>query len=156
MKTATRGNEAEAKILAALIERGFEVLVPFGGGQPYDLVIDLGGFDLLKVQCKTGWDVNGCIVFHTTSTDHGQGRRPYLGLAHIFGVYFPPRQTIYLLPLDAVAGSLGRLRLEPTRNNQKRGVRFASDFEINRWGFNSLREVKEKVLLAPEPELNFA
>lgn len=156
MKTATKGNEAEAKILAALVERGVEVLVPFGGGQPYDLVIDLGGFDFLKVQCKTGWDVKGCIAFHTTSTDHGQGRRPYFGLAHIFGVYFPPRQTVYLVPLDAVAGTQGRLRLEPTRNNQKRGVRFASDFEIHRWDISSLREVREKALLVPEPELNFA
>ncbi|MGN6587818.1 MAG: group I intron-associated PD-(D/E)XK endonuclease [Solirubrobacterales bacterium] len=84
MKTATRGNEAEAVILASLVERGFEVLVPFGGGQPYDLVVDLGGFDLLKVQCKTGWHHKGCISFNARSTDHGQGRRPYIGLAHRF------------------------------------------------------------------------
>jgi hypothetical protein len=157
VKTATKGNEAEAMILAALVERGFEVSVPFGSGQPYDLVIDLGGFDLLKVQCKTGWQVReGCIAFNTRSTDHGQGRRPYFGLAHIFGVYFPPMKSVYLVPLDAVGDFQGWLRLEPTRNNQKQGIRFASDFEIDRWTKESLLEVKHSAMLTPEPELAIA
>jgi hypothetical protein len=155
MKTATKGNEAEAMILTALVERGFEVSVPFGSGQPYDLVVDLGGFDLLKVQCKTGWLNKSCISFNARSTDHGQGRRPYVGLAHIFGVYFPPTRSIYLVPLD-VAGFHGWLRLEPTRNNQQKGVRFAADYEIDRWPLERLLDVKRDAEAAAEPELNFA
>lgn len=156
MKTATKGNEAEAMILAALIERGIEVAVPFGGGQPYDLVIDLGGFDLLKVQCKTGWLDKNCISFNTRSTDHGQGRRSYVGLAHIFGVYFPPEKSVYLVPLDAVGSFRGYLRLEPARNNQQRKVRFAADFEIDRWSGEQLLNVKRAAEALPDPELNFA
>jgi hypothetical protein len=144
MKTATKGNEAEAMILAALVERGLDVCVPFGGGQPYDLMVDLGGSDTLKVQCKTAWEIKGCIAFHTQSTDHGRGRRPYFGLAHIFGVYFPPTRSVYLVPLDAVAGSQGRLRLEPTRNNQLKKIRFAADFEIDRWDLKTLLQVKHR------------
>jgi hypothetical protein len=155
VKTATKGNEAEAMILAALVERGFDVSVPFGSGQPYDLIVDLGGFDLLKVQCKTGWETKGCIAFNARSTDHGRGPQPYFGLAHIFAVYFPPRKSVHLVPLDAV-GLNGWLRLEPTRNNQKRGVKFAADFEIDRWTEESLLEVKRKAMLAPEPELAIA
>jgi hypothetical protein len=156
MKTATKGNEAEAMILAALIERGYDVSVPFGGGQPYDLVIDLGGFDLLKVQCKTGWWDKNCISFNTRSTDHGQGRRSYVGLAHIFAVYFPAKKSVYLVPLDAVGGFRGYLRLEPARNNQQRKVRFAADFEIDRWSVGQLLEVKRSAEVLAEPELNFA
>jgi PD-(D/E)XK endonuclease len=156
MKTATKGNEAEAMILAVLIERGYDVSVPFGGGQPYDLVIDLGGFDLLKVQCKTGWWDKNCISFNTRSTDHGQGRRSYVGLAHIFAVYFPPKKSVYLVPLDAVGAFRGYLRLEPARNNQQRKVRFAADFEIDRWSVEQLLEVKRSAELLAEPELNFA
>jgi hypothetical protein len=156
MKTATKGNEAEAMILAALIERGYDVSVPFGGGQPYDLVIDLGGFDLLKVQCKTGWWDKNCISFNTRSTDHGQGRRSYVGLAHIFAVYFPPKKSVYLVPLDAVGGFRGYLRLAPARNNQQRRVRFALDFEIDRWSVEQLLEVKRSAEVLAEPELNFA
>jgi hypothetical protein len=156
MKTATKGNEAEAMILAALIERGYDVSVPFGSGQPYDLVIDLGGFDLLKVQCKTGWWDKNCVSFNTRSTDHGQGRRSYIGLAHIFAVYFPPKKSVHLVPLDAVGGFRGYLRLEPARNNQQRKVRFAADFQIDRWSVEQLLEVKRSAEVLAEPELNFA
>jgi len=46
-------------VLAALVRRGFHVLIPFGEGQPYDLVIDLEPA-FMRVQCKTGWPVGGC------------------------------------------------------------------------------------------------
>lgn len=156
MKTATKGNEAEAMILAALIERGYDVSVPFGGGQPYDLMVDLGGFSVLKVQCKTGWLDKNCVSFNTRSTDHGQGRRSYVGLAHIFAVYFPPASSVYLVPLGAVGGFRGYMRLEPARNNQQRKVTFAADFEIDRWSVDRLLEVKREAEAAAEPELNFA
>jgi hypothetical protein len=142
MKTATRGNAAEARILAELVVRGFDVLTPFGGGHPYDLVVDLGGTDFLRVQCKTAWLIpRGCLAFHCRSTDHGRGRRPYDGLADLFAVYLPPRDSIYLVPLDGVAAHRGRLRLEPTKNSQQRGVRFASEFEIDRWTREKLRSL---------------
>jgi hypothetical protein len=156
MKTATKGNEAEAAILAAFVKRGIDVSVPFGGGQPYDLIVDLGEFDLLKVQCKTGWLDKGCVSFNTRSTDHGQGRRSYVGLAHLFAVYFPPKRSVYLVPLDAVGGFRAYLRLEPARNNQQRKVRFAADFEIDRWSTERLLEVERDAEVTAELEPNFA
>jgi hypothetical protein len=56
-------------------------------------------------------------------------------------VYFPVTRSVYLVPIGAVADFKGRLRLEPALNNQKRGVRFAEDFEIDRWSKESLRQV---------------
>ena len=97
-----------------------------------------------------------CISFNTRSTDHGQGRRSYIGLAHIFAVYFPPLKSVYLVPLDAVGGFRGYLRLEPARNNQRQKVRFAADFEIDRWSAGQLLEVKREAELLPDPEVNFA
>ena len=134
MKTATRGNAAEAQILAAFVVRGFDVLTPFGGGQPFDLVVHLGGSHFLRVQCKTAWLIaRGCLAFHSRSTDHGRGRQPYLGLAELFAVYLAAHDSVFLVPVGMVPGHLGRLRLEPTKNNQRRGVRFAAEFEIDRW-----------------------
>jgi hypothetical protein len=37
------------------------------------------------------------------------------------------------VPIDAVASFVGRLRLEPTRNNQRKGIRFADEFDVSRW-----------------------
>jgi len=156
MSTAKRGNEAEAKVLCALIERGYEVSIPFGSGQPYDLVVDLGGRDFLRVQCKRAWPLRGCMAFNCRSTDHGRGPQPYTGLADIFGVYFPPTSAVYLVPLNAVAKFEGRLRLEPPLNNQRRKIRLAVEFEIDRWSPESLRDRLNRAALEPEPELNFA
>jgi len=156
MSSAKRGNEAEAKVLSALVERGFEVSVPFGSGQPYDLLVDLGGRDFLRVQCKRAWPLQGCVVFNCRSTDHGRGPQSYAGLADIFGVYFPPNSTVYLVPLDSIARFEGRLRLEPPLNNQRRKIRLASDYEIDRWTPESLRVQLHGMAAEPEPELNFA
>jgi hypothetical protein len=141
MAASSRGNTGEAMVLAALVQRGFHVLVPFGEGQPYDLVVHLGEREFLRVQCKTAWPRGGCLIFNSRSTDHGRGPQSYLGLADIFGVYFPPKSAVYLVPIDAVAQFEGRLRLEPTLNNQRRRIRRATDFEIDRWTLDSLLDL---------------
>jgi hypothetical protein len=128
-------------VLSALIERNFEVLVPFGDGHPYDLVVDLGASIFLRVQCKTAWPNRGCLIFNSRTTDHGRGPQSYRGLADVFGVYFPPNRSVYLVPIEAVAEFEGRLRLEPTLNNQRRRVRLATEYEIDRWTKASLRRI---------------
>lgn len=133
MRRATSGNAGEAAILAALVARDFDVLVPFGSGHPFDLALHLGGSGILRVQCKTAWKERGCLLFNCLATDHGKGARSYAGLADVFGVYFPPLHAAYLVPIGSVGRSEGRLRLEPARNNQRRRIRFAADYVIDRW-----------------------
>lgn len=143
-------------MLSALVKHGYDVAVPFGEGRPYDLLVDLGDRDFLRVQCKRAWPLQGCVVFNARSTDHGRGPQSYIGLADVFGVYFPPTETVYLVPIEAVASFEGRLRLEPTRNNQKRLIRFATEFEIEKWSHESLRAQLGGTTVESEPELNFA
>jgi hypothetical protein len=143
-------------VLSALVQRGYEVSLPFGSGQPYDLLVDLGDREFLRVQCKRAWPLRGCVVFNSRSTDHGRGPRSYVGLADIFGVYFPPTGAIYLVPLDAVAACEGRLRLEPAQNNQQKGIRLAVEYEIGRWSLQSLRDHLRLIDAESERELNFA
>ncbi|HEX3362853.1 MAG TPA: group I intron-associated PD-(D/E)XK endonuclease [Solirubrobacterales bacterium] len=133
MSSASRGNAAEAAVLQALVIRGLDVLVPFGSGHPYDLVVHGPVCGFVRVQCKRAWPLQGCVAFNSRSTDHGRGPQSYLGLADVFGVYFPPDDRVFLVPIDAVASFVGRLRLEPTRNNQRKGIRFADEFDVSRW-----------------------
>jgi hypothetical protein len=133
MGTATRGNAAEAAVLNGLVSRGWDVFIPFGSGHPFDLAIYLPEAGFLRVQCKRGWPLRGCVVFNAYSTDHGHGARSYHGLADLFGIYFPPSDDVFLVPVEAVARTEGRLRFEPTRNNQQKGIRLAADFEIGAW-----------------------
>jgi hypothetical protein len=149
MPGPTRGTAGEAAVLNALVRRGLDVCIPFGEGQPYDLVIDLSGVAFVRVQCKMAWQRPGCLVFNARTTDHGRGRLSYLGRADVFGVYFPPNDSVYLVPVGAM-NTEGRLRLEPTRNNQQRGVRFATDFLVDRWTPQALADlVATQPLLGP-------
>jgi hypothetical protein len=133
MGSATRGNAAEAAVLNGLIRRGWDVFVPFGSGHPFDLAVYLPGAGFLRVQCKRGWQLRGCVVFNAYSTDHGHGARTYHGLADLFGVYFPSADQVFLVPVQAVARTEGRLRIEPTRNNQQKRIRMATDFKLDAW-----------------------
>jgi hypothetical protein len=133
MGSASRGNAAEAAVLHALVKRGLDVFIPFGSGHPFDLAVYVPDAGFLRVQCKRGWALRGCIVFNAYSTDHGSGPRGYAGLADLFGVYFPLSEEVFLAPIDAVPASEGRLRFEPPRNNQQKRIRMAAEFEIGAW-----------------------
>jgi hypothetical protein len=141
MTTALKGNTTEAAVLRALVERDFAVLVPFGDGHPYDLVVHLAGACFARVQCKTGRVKKGSLVFNSRSTDHGRGAGTYLGLADIFGVYCPPTDAVYLVPVREVPTGVPHLRIEAARNNQQRGIRYAADYEIDRLTVEELCEL---------------
>jgi PD-(D/E)XK endonuclease len=127
------GNAAEAAVLGAFIDRGLGVLLPFGGGHHYDLVIALPSQQFLRVQCKAGRLRDGCILFNGCATDHGNGARRYLGVADLFGIHCSSLGCVYVVPVAEVPTCDGRLRVDPARNNQKRRIRFAADYAIDRW-----------------------
>ena len=151
MGTLTKGNAAEASVLNAFIHRAFDVLIPFGGGQPYDLVVHLPGDAFLRVQCKNARRNRGCVLFNSRTTDHGRGPQSYLGLADIFGAYDPIDDSVYLVPVKAVPGYEGRLRIRPARNNQRLGVRYAAEYEIDRWTPQALVAVAREGQLTEVP-----
>jgi len=142
METVLKGTTTEAAVLSALVARNISVLLPFGGGGPYDLGADLGDGHFLRIQCKTARPVKGgCLSFNGRRTDHGHGRRSYVGLADVFGVHDPQTGSVYLVPVSEASYYAITLRLEPTKNNQRLGIRFAADYEIDRWSIESLRQL---------------
>jgi PD-(D/E)XK endonuclease len=143
VETNTKGNVTEATVLQALVALGLHVLVPFGGGHPYDLVVHLPTGAFLRIQCKTAREVGGCAQFNSRSTDHGRGRLSYVGRADLFAAYFPPTRAIYLVPVSEADLCFVSLRLVPTRNNQRRGVRLAADYEIASWSVERLCRLAE-------------
>lgn len=135
----TRGDVAESAVLAALIRQGLSVLVPFSHDSPYDLVVTAGDERFIRVQCKAGRFRDGCVIFNCHSTDHGRGPRDYVGRADVFGVYCPPLDRTFVVPVEE-AGRRGTwLRVEPARNNQARGVRRADDYAAETWAAGLLQ-----------------
>lgn len=64
-----------------------------------------------------------------------------MGLADIFGIYFPPSESVYLVPVAEVSGFSVQLRLKPALNKQRRRVRMAAEYSAARWTVDSLRNV---------------
>jgi PD-(D/E)XK endonuclease len=103
------GLRTEAAILSELIRRGYEVLVPFGTNQRYDLVLDIEG-QFVRVQCKTGRLRRGVVIFSTKSTrsnSRSSFTLSYDGDAEDFLVYCPDTGRIYAVPVDDAPAGYG-------------------------------------------------
>jgi hypothetical protein len=131
------GDRTTLAVMLVLRELGLGVLVPYGENVRYDLVID-DGTKLQKVQCKTGRLRAGAVVWRVCSTyghhpNPREVRRTYVGQVDYFGVYCPETGGVYLIPIgDLGVKNSGRLRVDPPRNNQRKGIRYASEYEIGR------------------------
>jgi hypothetical protein len=128
-----RGIAAEAAVLQALTEAGLHVLLPFGGGLPFDLAVVCPDGRILRLQVKSGRVREGCVEFKSSSTDHGQGQRHYRGRADLIAVYVAALRRTFMVPVDDCPSFRGYLRLEPARNNQRRRVRLAEDYSFEAW-----------------------
>ena len=128
--TMHKGNSSEALILAAYIQAGFMVSLPFGSGSAYDLIVDTG-VRLLRVQVKTGWHKNGCLLYkgrrRIRDSKYNGMRRYRADEVDFFAVYDPHTAEIYVAPPTAM-GTEGCLRLEPVLNGQQKLIRWARDY----------------------------
>ena len=139
MSTLRNGRITEALTLSAFAQWDVPVLLPFGEGQPYDLVVDIQG-SFVRVQCKTAWRSGDRLMFNAMATDHGHGHQSYDGLADLFGVGYPPDSSVFLVPVRDTTTRRPYLRIKPARNNQQRGIRMATDFAFERWTPERLRK----------------
>jgi len=127
----------QAKVATALIEAGKVVLVPWMQVARYDLVFEEKG-TFSRVQCKTGQIFRGAVYFRPQSLraakqETGWSRTPagYQGEIDYFGIYCPDNGKVYLVPI-AEANTRGTcfLRIDPPKNNQRKRIRWAGDYEV--------------------------
>ena len=143
--TSSIGNKSEAIVLAALVHAGYWPLLPFGGGHPYDIGLDVG-HKLLRVQVKTGRLAKGAVVFPTAIMCRNHVYRSYRGDVDYFGVYCRATGQVYFVPITDVPDRAANLRVDPPRNGQTHGLRWAKDYVI--W---SVQSGKEPVVTNSEP-----
>ena len=125
------GEMSEAKILVAVMEKGFIPSIPFGNNQRYDLLLD-DGQTVLRAQCKTGWLDAGAITFAVSSKNGFTGKRThYKGQVDVFLVYSPDLNKVYKVPVSLAPESQMRLRVDqPKLRGNKSTVHWAKDFEF--------------------------
>jgi hypothetical protein len=129
------GDRSQLAIMLALQDAGLDVFSPFGENTRCDLVID-DGVRLSRIQCKTGRLRLGAVRFAVCSSyahhrNPGELRRDYQGQIEFFAVYCPETSGAYLVPIDDLpVRRQAALRVEPSRNSQRRRIRPAADYEI--------------------------
>ena len=133
LSTKSVGDISEVAITLALMKAGKTVLKPMGDDKRYDLVIEEDG-KFLRVQCKTGRVTDGKIMYHAHNhTIRKGGRRQYKdykGQIEYFGVYSPELDKVYLVPIEDACAGVVSLRIAPTKNSQKKRIKFAKDYEL--------------------------
>src|SRR5581483_4505956 len=134
LTTDQKGAIAETAVVHEAVKLGIGVLKPVNDGLRYDLVLDVDEV-LVRVQVK--WapreaDVVLIRAYSCRRTRDGLLRRPYTPEEiDAYAAYCPELEQCYFLPIaDFVGQKYVQLRLAPTRNNQKRGIVWARDYEF--------------------------
>jgi hypothetical protein len=130
-----KGAIAEAAITAHAIRAGAQVLRPLIEGERYDLVFGVGS-SFLRVQCKWGIRIGEVVSAHLQTscrvTGGGHVHRSYTeDEIDAIAVHCAAIDRSYLLPISLVARRKQiHLRLFPARNNQRRKLHLAEEYEL--------------------------
>ncbi|HVH52415.1 MAG TPA: group I intron-associated PD-(D/E)XK endonuclease [Gaiellaceae bacterium] len=133
LTTNQKGAIAEAAIAAEAIGLGIGVYKPVADERS-DFIFDLHP-RLIRVQCKWAVRQGDVVVIRTRRC-----RRARAGLVHrsytaeeidVIAAYCEDTGDCYLLPPELSVDRVAvQLRLEPPRNNQVRGIKWARDYEL--------------------------
>ena len=111
---------------------GYNVLTPYGDCERYDFVVDVNG-TFIRVQAKTSStdDDGASFQFSGRSNHRREGRIIYHHYTSDEIDYFVTsfKDKTYLIPVEE-CGATKRLRLQPAKNGQTRGVVWAKDYEL--------------------------
>ena len=131
----TKGQISEAMITARLLQNGYIVLIPYGGTQRYDMVVEDADGQFWRIQCKSAWiDEDGTVLKFDTANHNVTGNkrdwRHYRGECDYFALYSADLDKVYLVPVDEVGITRAHLRLTPPKNKNQYGYKMASDYAL--------------------------
>jgi PD-(D/E)XK endonuclease len=134
LTTDQKGAIAEAAITLDAIKLGIEVYRPASEGGRFDMIF-LIGEELARVQCKWASRHGDVLVVRCYScrrAREGHRKRRYTPAEiDALAAYSPDLDRCYYLPIEVVARRFDlRLRIGPTRNNQRQLVTWAEDYEF--------------------------
>jgi hypothetical protein len=130
--TKAKGVISELAVMEKLASKGLLLSIPFGENQRYDLLAD-DGERVLRVQVKTGRLRNGVVKYACCSAHYHRGAKdqPYFGQVDLLAVFCPDNDTVYVLPESELVATSAHLRIDPPKNNMRKTIRWARDFELN-------------------------
>lgn len=129
------GEITEQQVALEFLKRGIQVSKPLVQSSRYDFIIDVNNV-LYKVQVKTcNLKDDGARLEFATSTSHtntqGTKNLSYNSNEVDFFATFIENKC-YLIPFMDCGKRVQSLRLEPTKNGQTQGIRFAKDYTLDK------------------------
>lgn len=131
--TKDKGDITELTCILGLKRLGIHVSIPYGENVPYDIVADINGV-LYRIQCKSSVYEAGSISFSCRTIHYNTKTRKsesYIGKIDFYMTCIGSK--CYMIPIeDCKNSSSKRLRVQNPRNNQKKNVSYAEDYELQR------------------------
>lgn len=133
MNTKQLGTIGELKAQYDFMKAGFDVSIPIGDYCAYDLIA-IKDDKILKIQVKSCEKiVNGKIKFDLTSRNYYIDKKYDIQDCDYFYFYCLENEQSYLYKNTENNNSRAvYIRIEPTKNNQTKGINFAEDFNFNK------------------------
>ncbi|RJO63892.1 MAG: hypothetical protein C4540_06110 [Candidatus Omnitrophota bacterium] len=127
--TKQKGDIAEAFVMYLLKTQGFNVLIPWGEDTRYDIVSEKNGI-FKRIQVKYVSSNNGVLDVAIRSSNN-YNVKPYTSSEiDIIAAFCPLLNKVYFLPLNIIKNRRSlKLRLQQSRNQQKKNVVMAVQYE---------------------------
>lgn len=128
-----KGTQAEARVLAELLARNFNVSIPFGSYR-YDMIAEKHGqFRRLQIKCVS-WTTNRNTIQVVLHSKNRHGITKYRNNeVDFFVVFYKPLRKFYIIPFKDIKGKSSiQLRLSGTGNQQRKNINLAEKYE-SRW-----------------------
>ncbi len=128
-----KSSVGELEVLTDLSRNGFEIFLPLNGASRTDAIVVHDGTPY-KIQIKyRALKSTGVIVLtngNPNGSNHNKNVRYNIGDFDVLAVYCPETDSCYYIPAEEMIGSLTamNLRVNPTKNNQSTGVRWAKNY----------------------------
>lgn len=133
MNTKQLGTIGELKAQYDFMKVGFDVSIPIGDYCAYDLII-VKDSKIFKVQVKSCEKIiDGKMKFDLTSRNYYIDKKYDTQDCDYFYFYCLENEQSYLYKNTENNNSRAvYIRIEPTKNNQTKGINFAKDFNFNK------------------------
>lgn len=131
-ETKRKGDIGEAMVMADVLRRGYKVAIPVGEDWSYDLIV-LRDNKLDRIQCKYTESDGSVITVMCQSRNNWNTKKYTSEMIDWLAVYDKITDTCYYISsklLKKNGQSMLKLRLTPTKNNQRKGILWAKDFLV--------------------------
>lgn len=134
MNTKKIGDIGVLNVATKLAANGITSSFPIGDSTRYDLILELNGM-FARAQVKSRQSKNGFLKIELSNKSTRRGKviqkRYHLGDIEAFIVYNRSNDSLYILPPEMLLQKKRgiRLRLEPPKNQQVKGILWATDYE---------------------------